>query len=249
MIDLFNYLNGNARYNQIVLNKYNNIFTEINGIKYIMVKKITADLSISEIIFCDDYFIQLFNHEKFNNQLNWGELWSRKIDNIEYQLHHIENKYPIIEKSIDYYIGMTESAISYINSIDLNDASLETKVITHIRIYDTDINDPQNIMVDYRSRDISEYLKYIFINDEYNYNDIRNKLYSLNFSEFSWKLVYARMFFPNFYFDRYDQIIVNKLKEESLLSVINKIEEYEVYLDNIYDIICEQKKIPKIVWN
>lgn len=214
-----------------------------------MTKKNNKNLNIYDIIFCNPYFLYFSNYDKVNNQLNWGELWSKKIDNIEYQLHHIENKYPIIEKSIDYYIGMTESAISYINGMDLSNSSLEVKVITHSRIYEDNINDPQNIVIDYRSRDIAEYLKYIFINDTYDYSKIRNSLNSLDFSKFLWQLVYARMFFPNFYFDKYDSIIINEMKEDSLITIINKIEEYEVYLDNIYDIICEQKKIPKIIWN
>lgn len=214
-----------------------------------MTKKNNKNLNIYDIIFCNPYFLYLSNYDTVNNQLNWGELWSRKIDNIEYQLHHIENKYPIIEKSIGYYIGMTESAISYINGMDFSNSSLEVKVITHSRIYEDNINDPQNIVIDYRSRDVSEYLKYIFINDTYDYSKIRKALNSLDFSEFLWQLVYARMFFPNFYFDKYDNIIINETREDSLVTIINKIEEYEVYLDNIYDIICEQKKIPKIIWN
>ena len=214
-----------------------------------MTKKNNKNLNIYDIIFCNPYFLYFSNYDTVNNQLNWGELWSRKIDNIEYQLHHIEIKYPIIKKSIDYYIGMTESAISYINGMDLSNSSLEVKVITHSRIYEDNINDPQNIVIDYRSRDIAEYLKYIFINDTYDYSKIRNSLNSLDFSKFLWQLVYARMFFPNFYFDKYDSIIINEMKEDSLITIINKIEEYEVYLDNIYDIICEQKKIPKIIWN
>lgn len=246
--EIFKYTSGNDYYDQIVVNKYNSIFTDINGTKYIMVKKTSRNLSVENIVFCSEYLLQVFNHKSINNRLNWGELWCRKIDNIEYQLRHIENKYPLIEKSIDYYIGMTESAISYINNISYDDYQ-EDKVITHIRIYDKSVNNPQNIILDYRSRDISEYLKYVFIKNKYDYDFIREKLSLLNFSEFSWQLVYSRLFFPNFYFDIYDKVIINKLNEESIYSIIDRIEEYEIYLDSIYDIICEQKKIPKIIWN
>ena len=214
-----------------------------------MIKVTATNSDIDEIIFCDEYLIQIINNEHYNDILNWSELWGKKIDNIEYQLNHIENKYPLIEKSINYYIGMTESAISYINNIDFNDNNYDKKVISHVRVHDKNINDPQNLLIDYRSRDISEYLKYLFISNKYDYDIISQRLNSLNFSEFSWQLVYSRLFFPDFYFDIYDRVVIDEIEEKELCNIIERIDEYEVYLDNIYDIIYKQKKIPKINWN
>lgn len=235
---------GNNIYDQIIRNKYNDIITTISNLQYIMIKKCKQKQKLEEVVGNNI----VINDNKLKKH-EWYELWIKKIDNIEYQLQHISAKFPLIEKSINYYIGMTESALTYLNDLQYNENNYTEEVISHVRINDDDIGDPQNLLIDYKSRDVSEYLKYLFINNIYDYDLIKKKISTLNFSEFEWKLVYVRLFFPNFYFDIYDEIINNKNDEEKLKKIIIRAEEYEIYVDNIYSIIYEQKKIPKITWN
>lgn len=203
--------------------------------------------SLENIIFNKNKGI-IINDEELINNFNWKVLWQRKIDNIENQMHHLQNKYLIIEESIDYYIGMTESAILYMNTLNFNNSKKKEKVLSYIRINDNNIGNIQNLTFDYASRNISEYLKCLFINEKYDFDNIRSLFDTLNFDEFLWALVYVRMYFPNFYFDIYDRVISGKIDEIELLKILDRVDEYENFLEEIYVLIYEQKKIPKITW-
>ena len=72
---------------------------------------------------------------------------------------------------------MSENAISYFKGIFERYPRYESKTVSHIRITDNNFNDPQNIVIDYPSRDIAEYLKYIlFSNSKFtcSKNSIKN---------------------------------------------------------------------------
>ena len=87
----------------------------------------------------------------------------------------------MIDESSDYYIGMAETAISYIKyNIQQTDNNL---TICHKRIKNDEMSNPMNLVVDHRERDISEYLKYIFINQENNLNTINRILNNYNYTK------------------------------------------------------------------
>lgn len=235
-------------YDQLVPNINQQFVTNIYNKYYILIRKSNIKSEIREIIHNKtkefDFYGQIHNFNHINHS-NWPELWSKKIDYIEYQIYHFENKYPIIEQSIHYYIGMAENAISYVARINKQEEFL---TVSHIRILDKNFNNPQNIIVDYRSRDVSEYLKYRFVKKDYNYDEIENLLFSLNFDSPSFELLYGRLVYPNFYFDLYDEIIDGSIPEKGIIEVVSRAEEYEDYINNIYHIINQIKKIPKVTW-
>ena len=220
--------------------------TIIDNKKYILIRNCNSNI-IETIL--NTRFISL-NYMYSINRSNWVELWSNKIDNIEYQLTHIADKYKLIRNSIWYYIGMAETAISYIsNTFNENKMYVNNYlVISHERIIDDNFNNPQNIIIDYKSRDISEYLKYIFINDEYDYREIDLFFKKLKLNKFLYQLVYGRMFFITFYFDMYDEIINNNIPENKIKKIITKTSDYEDYLKNIYNIIKKYADIQEINW-
>ena len=57
--------------------------------------------------------VTILVNNKYHN--NWGKLWSSKIDYIENQQNIIASN-PIIHLSVDYFIGLTENAISIVNN-------------------------------------------------------------------------------------------------------------------------------------
>lgn len=188
-----------------------------------------------------------FNEYKSINKSNWIILWAKKIDYIEYQMFHIEGKYKSLQKSVNYYIGMCELAISYINDIGgQNEAIKEELVISHRRIKCDYFNNPLNIIIDYKSRDIAEYLKYLFVKNIYDYYKIKEMLLSLRLNNISCRLIYGRMFFITFYFDLYDNILNGESEEKEIDNITNRVEEYEDYIRNIYSILNEIYKIPEI---
>ena len=242
-------INNDANYDNIVLNVKNQLITYIDGKNYILVRlsKNSANYNLynqiekSKIVYLPNEMIDKIT------KTNWDILWSKKIDYIEYQLNNLDND-NIVFNSVWYYIGMAENAISYVNET-LSLSSNHRLYVSHKRINEQFFNNPLNLIVDYRSRDISEYLKYMFLKKEYDYIEIKEKLQKLNLDEFLCRMIYGRLFFVTFYFDIFDSVM-NGNKENKLLlrNIINRADEYEDYINSIYDILAQIKKIPRIGW-
>lgn len=232
---------------KIILNINNDYITQIYNSNYILIKH-------NSNIYMDGYKYLLL---KKSNQVgiynsdksNWLELWSKKVDNIEHIVNQTNRKYGIINNSINYYIGMAETAIAYIRNIFDSNKYFGKKVISHIRMTDSDIFNPQNLIIDYEGRDVSEYLKYIyFYKNDICFKIAENIFEYCSFNYFSLQIIYGRLFFPTFYFDMFDAINNGNLSETSLNFLIKNVEEYEQYINYIYTLICKQKKIPKVLW-
>ncbi len=242
-------INHNNNYGAIISNIKNELITNVNGKNYILIRIDSDDKDLYTKI--EKANVVYLPHNMIVNIIksNWSELWSKKIDYIEYQLNSIDVN-PLILNSIWYYIGMAENAITYINDT-MTAGSNHNLYISHKRIKPYNFNNPQNLIVDYRSRDISEYLKYLFVENKYDYVDIKDKLNRLNLDEFLCRLIYGRMFFVTFYFDLFDTITNNIDNKESLTklkNIISRSDEYEDYINSIYNILYQIKKIPKVDW-
>ena len=158
-------LNNNILVNEIINNTTNTIITYINQIPHILVKiniNINKPITLSEI-----YYISS-NNISYKNELmrsNWANLWSQKLDYLEYHQEQNKKKYPILSESFNYFLGMAENAISYLNNIISNYKIEKTDigVISHekFKLDDTiySLYDPQNIIIDHKARDIAEYIK------------------------------------------------------------------------------------------
>lgn len=188
------------------------------------------------------------------NRSNWVKLWSDKVDYFEYQITQIGKKYPLIRGSLGYFIGLAENAISYIKNtyIDYNINEYNNLVVSHKRIKadDTllDTNNPINFIFDFRVRDLSEYIKYNFF---YNHNiwDEINSYFKYNtLSVLEYRLLYSRLLFPSFYFDVYEDIVNNNVDEKEILTIINKINEYEDFLAQFYAYTKLRADIPEVNW-
>lgn len=161
------------------------------------------------------------NKYKKLDQSNWSTSWSNKIDFIEYQFDQMKNKYPILDNYIDYYIGLWENAISYFNN---NPVTNRKKYICHKRVHvNMDLYEflnPLSFVVDYKERDIGEYLKSFVVNKNFSFNSF-NKYFS-GLSKDSIILIISRMLFPSYFFDLYEKIILDKMDEKKIDSVISK---------------------------
>ena len=238
----------NNKYHKIIANKDKIPITNINGQDYVLLKKENNDNIViyKEILNMINITPGIYNLDRSN----WCLLWSKKIDYFEYQLNHLEEKYKLISESIDYYIGMTETAISYIYDTINNEQKTNKDVlcICHKRIENNNYYHPYNIVFDYKARDISEYLKYLFITKEYINFNMEEFINNLNFSKFSYRLLYGRLFYPSFYFDIYERIINESAKESEISEIIKRTDEYERFLNEVYNIINKKIKIQKIDW-
>ena len=195
--------------------------------------------------------ITKFNYEINRNipkldKSNWPIIWGNKIDFIEYQFNQMKSKYPLIDTYIDYYIGLWENAISYFNN---NVSFKQKKYICHIRVStNTDLYDflnPLNFVVDYKERDIGEYIKSFVVKSNYSYSQIDN--YLIGITRDSAILLISRILFPSYFFDTYEEIIVDKKDEYSLLDIVNKNEAILSSLNHIFNKL-ESLNIPYIEW-
>ncbi|MBQ9854540.1 MAG: hypothetical protein IJO57_05890, partial [Bacilli bacterium] len=158
---------GNTLMSEIIVNMNGEVISIYNDIDYILLKifvNINKPISLEEISFISNSLMI----EKIN--VNWGMLWSNKIDYLEDLINENGKKYPLIVDSFNYFVGMAENAISYFNSI-ITDNNYKY-VISHktIRWRDTveALYNPLNIIFDYKVRDIAEYIKNSFFNNNYN---------------------------------------------------------------------------------
>ena len=56
------------------------------------------------------------------------------------------------------------------------------------------------------------------------------------------------MLFPSDFFDIYERVVNDKVSEEELMPIINKIKKYEEFLKNIFFLINKKTRIPQIDW-
>ena len=239
---------NNTLMSEIILNKDKNIITTYHNINYILLKincNINKDITLEEI----DYLskVKIVN----NNKSNWGLLWSKKIDYLEELISENGKKYPQVVNSFNYFIGLSENAISYYNNIDIDNNMMY--YISHKVLRPTDkvdsLYNPLNIIYDYRVRDVAEYIKNSFWTDNHNiYNELNNYLYKNNLSLNEVKLLISRVLFPSFYFDMYEEIFNYNKEEKILNNIINRIDEYEEYLDSIIIYFKKFYPIDEIEW-
>lgn len=217
-------------------------------------------IKIEDIFYMLDYNDTI----KPNNiigRMNWANLWSSKVDYFEYHIGHLIKKYPYIYKTIDYYLGLAENAISYVKNIK-TPASLIS--ICHRRIGVTstlfDLYNPFNLVIDYKVRDVAEYIKSVFfygenscvegvVNSENMIVDKCNIILERIFKKYIFdnealKLLFARLLFPSYYFDLYENVIDNSLNENVISCITKKSSAYEEFLKTI----LLKTPIPYVEW-
>lgn len=238
----------NTLMSEIIINKNNNILSTYNNISYILIKifiNINKNISLEEISSISKYLYR----EKIN--INWGILWANKIDYLEELINENGKKYPLIVDSFNYFVGMAENAISYFNSIIIDDNY--KYVLSHkiIRLDDSIevLYNPMNITFDYKVRDIAEYIKNSFFNNNKNiFKELLIYLHNNYLSLMEVKLLVSRLLYPSFYFDMYDDILINNKEEKIILEVISKLDDYEEYLSKIISFFKNNYDIDEIEW-
>ncbi len=246
--------NRNINCHEFIYNKDGKIVTVIDDVKYIMLK-INVDIN-TEIDLIDIYKMQnslTLNAEKsklYRN--NWGELWSEKIDYFEYQIHEIGKDKELILNSFSYYVGLAENAISYVNNTNENYPKNFTLTLSHKRIFypNTALNyyNPLSYIFDLRVRDIAEYLKSAFFHKENVMFEFTNYLENNKLTDYEYRMLYARLLYPSYYFDLYQQIMDDNLEEDSLVEIISLVNEYEIFLKEAYILISKYALIEQVDW-
>lgn len=238
--------NKHVLVNTFILTKDNNYFVELNDKIMILlrVNSIESDTNtLKDLI----YFNNLLIIDDSTKTESWASLWSKKVDIFESEMNNLNNDYLLVQESIDYYIGLTENAISYFNLVDLKNVKLS---LCHKRLnkylYSGLINNPINFMFDYEVRDIAEYIKTKFFTSYINFDEIESVLNELNRDNSI--LLFCRLMYPSYYFDEVKKIMEEDYNEKNLKFYIDKVDDFENLLFDIYEIINKKYNIPPISW-
>lgn len=244
-------LSERTNIDNIILNRYGNPITKVNNSFYVLIlNKNKNRITLADIS-------NMANVSDINNQPldklernNWEILWANKIDYFEMQVHENAKKYPLIRESFDYFIGLSENAISYLVNTkrEVSPTIYDMKVISHNSLNNS-LYDPSNIILDHKARDVAEYIKMSFFNNNLNiFKELEEYFHYNYYSIYGIRVLFARILYPSFYFDLYDGIISGKNDEKQLNMIIDKINDYEIYLYNVYLFLKRFYDIPMVDW-
>lgn len=240
----------------LILNINKSYLTKVGEYNYILfsVSNLEEEYDIFEIVKTQK---KLFLNNKRSNlyRNNWAYLWSEKVDYFEYQVRELGLEKNIIKDSFSYYIGLAENAISYVNNAEFKYGGLNAFVtLSHRRIFYPNIKlnymNPLSFIFDLRVRDVAEYLKAIFFKKglEYTMDELRSYLRIEYLNIYELEMFYARLLYPTYYFDIYDNIMNKDGNEEVLVDIIKKTKDYELFLKEAYLEVSKYAKIDKIDW-
>ena len=248
-------VNRGIMVNEIIDNRNNTIVTYVNDIPYILVRvfiNINKSINIPEINYLANIRI---SYGEGLMRGNWGLLWKKKIDYLEYHLEQNYKKYPILSDSFNYFVGMAENAISYLDYVvnNYNPLLVDIGVISHDRLDYNDtiysLYDPMNIIIDHKARDIAEYIKLSFFRDNYSIFDELDIYFRYNYySIYGIGLIIARVMYPSFYFMVYEEVINNKANERDVVLITSRLSDYEDYLGDVFQYFHKYYNIKDINW-
>ena len=171
---------NNEYFDRIVATKDNELYINYHDNAYALIEISTEGRN-------DQALINKLNKVKINdpkeysflNRSNWYFLWCSKTD---YFME--ENKYYAKNTNYyvsDYYIGMAESAIQYYNNAISKEKTNKNLYVSHKRITDRLNTNPINIVIDRAERDIAEYIKIMYFNNNVDIESVKYYLDVLNF--------------------------------------------------------------------
>jgi hypothetical protein len=211
-------------YSNFVINLNNSIISCFNNNYYVLIDDVGFNFNNSF----------LFNNYVVNNNLNfsWRKNWIIRVDFIENYYNNIKGKYIFIDESFDYYLWLFEYSIFFLSSYD---NFLCYGFISHDNFSSVTSYNPLNIKIDVKERDLGEYFKLIFLNESYKNIDLHNFISQIsNLYNYNFELVFARVLYPNYYFDYFDDFILNNLNDVKLKKIILRVDEFEYYLKKLY---------------
>jgi hypothetical protein len=227
----------------IILNKDQQILTFVDNVPYILLitTYYEGNITINNVI----EFSNVRNNESSSS--NWAELWSKKNDYLEYQINMLGQKHPIIRDSFSYYIGLSENAIEIVNSTPKTISKIS---FSHKRMSSTvfEFYNPLNLTTDLAVRDMAEYLKNQFFNGQNIEQDLTQYLSNKPLNSYEYVMFFARLLYPTYYFDMYEEIITNRKEDSEILKIIAKQQEYENIIKKIYHYFQSFLPMPYIEW-
>ena len=222
---------------EIIPNKSNNFVSNYNNRLYILlcVNKIeNRNINVNDLL--NKNIIYNIPFDKFL----WISLWKNKIDQVEYIINSNRNKFNIYTLSIiNYYIELSEIALYYLNS-NVDNNQIIGISFCHERINNLfdlyDLYDVSELIFDNYTRDIAEYIKYDIISGSF---DVRKYLFINDMSNVDRVLLFSRVLFPSYFYDIFDDFVLNDKDFICFDKNFININKYEKCISDLFGIISK----------
>ena len=171
---------------------------------------------------------------------NWKELWVKKK---EYYSQIIEQSHQDEQAQIlyDYYNTMAETAISYLPNVEQIN---KRQIITHRIFKQSELYKQLNLIVDIEERELAEKIRESILNKSIELNKLNDFFVSFS-KNINLELVYARLLFPNYY---YDGLLKSSIDNTAFNILIGDMTFYEAKLKELYKIFNKVQNIKKVDW-
>lgn len=231
-----------ANVHKIVLNKQGEYVTKIDYKEYMLLELYDMNKLIN------NNFEFYYTNKKEDHI---PEIWSNKIDYYMQEIRKIGVEKKVLVDAFNYYIGLSENAISIYNRT-LQEIGNIRYVVSHRRIsypnYAINYYDPTKMFVDSISRDISEYIKSKMLNDSIENEEIIGMIANYDLNEKEIKILYSRLLFPSYFFDEVEKCINGNYDEEKIVNILNKRKYVEIKLKELYLCLKKTNQLPEIDW-
>ncbi len=226
----------------LVINKDGELITNFNQKQYVLLKR-------GKLLTNNYVDLTVIQVKKDKN--NIGFIWAQKIDYYMLQIKELGINKELLINSFNYYIGMAENAIGMANRINENTSEF-IYVIQHSRIKANfsakEYYDPTTMVIDLRVRDISEFIKDKFFTSNIRVEEVNKAVSRYNFDESEMNMLYARLLYPTYYFDLFEDMIIDKEDENKILKILKRRKQYEKFLRNFYEYFKKKNNLFEIEW-
>ena len=258
LLPILNELNKLGRnIHKVIITKEGHYLVKVEDKVYVLLEVrglLTEKLSIYDILIDNDrYALNPLIVSKYQN--NWAELWSKKIDYYEYQIRELGKDKEEIIKSFSYFVGLAENAIAYVNMAFIDNEKIKEVgkiVLAHRRVaypnLNINYNNPLSLVVDYEVRDVGGFVKSAFWAGVDALDILENFLKYRKLNSLEAKLLYGRILYPSYYFDVYEDDIIDNEESDKVVEITSNIKELEIFLVDVYYLINKYVPIPPIDW-
>ncbi len=238
-----------------ILNVQGSYITMVGEDAYVLMEAQEENVEYGLLDILDFQKKLVLNHRHSSLYRNeWANLWSQKVDYFEYQIHELGKDHPILLNSFSYYVGLAENAICYARNVQNSFPNIEQPVVlSHRRVIYPNVRlnfyNPLNLIFDLEVRDIGEYLKSMFFQEhEGALIDLKAYIDLKKPDAYSSSMLFARLLYPSYYFDLHERIMEADEKEEKLLSIIDQVEAYELFLKKAWQLLNAHCAIEPLAW-
>lgn len=228
---------------EFVTNKKYELVSNIKNANYTLIKLLISKNTTKKANLND--IIALSSINKLNNKMpvKWIELWENKLDNLSLSEKEIIGDNKDIYNTFNYYLGYGEMALNYLKYSVSNNTNYYLGLV-HIRLNNIsyiDFYNPFNIIIDIRVRDICEYIKIKYLNDDSYQILLNNFINILNLTYDELIILISRLIFPTNYFD-----FIENNDKEMLKKIIIHSNDYKSFINNCFSIVLTKVEIPLI---